>query len=425
MVKVLPWSVSLAHIRLHLRVTRSLVELVKGFEGLRRRAARLGDGGWTIGYGHARTAREGVVIGPEDAEALLYYDLSIVAERVEAWTFTPLNQNQFEALTAFAFNIGLENFRTSEVLRHVNAGRPLDAAAALERWSLADIGGDTQVVDALVRRRAAEKALFLTPPDGFRPSPTPVMRPKEGVERPADRRGDGGRVAPGPAPSPPNPGDANSKAEGRIEPPPASSAPAKPALRAVGSDVVDSNGEEEAAARGAIVAPERRSAFSAPFIAGPLEAVNDGPFGVAPAGHASPLTEAGAPVSGSGEDPLTAAAPPPAPKARDALGRGVVVGMSAPSPELIRLRQGSRVADGHGLAPASLHANGARRRTTAFAIMGLLGAFLFAAGAVSLMVGQADGVNLAVGLVGVLFMSVCGGYFLLRNMRVRDGSASR
>ena len=76
--------------KLHPRVTRTAVELVKRFEGLRRRAARLPDGSWTIGYGHTKSAREGAEVSPEDAEALLYYDLSEVATKVEAWTFTPL-----------------------------------------------------------------------------------------------------------------------------------------------------------------------------------------------------------------------------------------------------------------------------------------------------------------------------------------------
>ena len=131
--------------KLHPRVTRSAVELVKRFEGLRRRAARLPDGGWTIGYGHIRSAREGAVVTPEDAEALLYYDLSDVADKVEAWTFAPLNQNQFEALTAFAFNIGTENFRRSTVLKRVNEGQHLMAAAALELWRKADFGGEDLV----------------------------------------------------------------------------------------------------------------------------------------------------------------------------------------------------------------------------------------------------------------------------------------
>ena len=163
--------------KLHPRVTKTAVELVKRFEGLRRRAARLPDGGWTIGYGHTRTAREGVEVSEEEAELLLYFDLSEVATRVEAWTFTPLNQNQFEALTSFAFNIGVENFRRSTVLKRVNEGQYLQAAAAMELWRKTEVDGEAVVVDALVRRRAAEKAHFLTPPEGFKPSPSPVLRP--------------------------------------------------------------------------------------------------------------------------------------------------------------------------------------------------------------------------------------------------------
>ena len=54
----------------------------------------------------------------------------------------------------------------------------LQAAAAIELWRGADFEGERIVVDALVRRRAAEKALFLTPSDGFVPAPTPVVEPK-------------------------------------------------------------------------------------------------------------------------------------------------------------------------------------------------------------------------------------------------------
>ncbi len=163
--------------KLHPRVTKTAVELVERFEGLRRKAARLPDGTWTIGYGHTKTAREGVEVSPEEAELLLYYDLSEVATRIDAWTFTSLNQNQFEALTAFAFNIGLENFKRSTVLKRVNEGQHLQAAAAMELWRKTEVDGEGLVSDALVRRRAAEKAHYLTPPEGFRPSPSQVLRP--------------------------------------------------------------------------------------------------------------------------------------------------------------------------------------------------------------------------------------------------------
>jgi lysozyme len=48
----------------------------------------------------------------------------------------------------------------------------------MELWRKADIGGERIVVDALVRRRAAEKLLFLTPPDGWEPVPSALLPPK-------------------------------------------------------------------------------------------------------------------------------------------------------------------------------------------------------------------------------------------------------
>src|SRR5271165_4679552 len=147
--------------RPRLSVSRSAVELIKAFEGFRAKAARLDDGRWTIGYGHTLTAREGAEVTEPDAEALLLYDLIPIAHAVNELIFAPLNQNQFDALVSFVFNIGVRSFRGSPTLRRLNEGRPLEAALAMELWRKADLEGERIVVDALVRRRAAEKALFL------------------------------------------------------------------------------------------------------------------------------------------------------------------------------------------------------------------------------------------------------------------------
>ena len=159
------------------QVSRSAIELIKRFEGYRRKSAQLADGRWTIGYGHTLTAREGAEVSEQDAEALLIYDLIAVSHSVNEWVFTPLNQNQFDALVAFAFNIGLESFRRSSVLRRLNEGALIQAACAMELWRKAQFEGEVIVVDALVRRRSAEKTLFLTPVDGWVPVPSPVLRP--------------------------------------------------------------------------------------------------------------------------------------------------------------------------------------------------------------------------------------------------------
>ena len=159
------------------QVSRTAIELIKRFEGYRQKSAQLADGRWTIGYGHTLTARAGAEVSEQDAEALLLYDLIAVAHSVNEWTYTPLTQNQFDSLCAFAFNIGVDNLRRSSVLRRVNEGQLLQAACAMELWRKADFEGERIVIDALVRRRSAEKTLFLTPTHGWVPAPSPILRP--------------------------------------------------------------------------------------------------------------------------------------------------------------------------------------------------------------------------------------------------------
>lgn len=149
--------------------------MIERFEGLRRTAARLPDGRWTVGYGHTRSARAGAEVSQADAEALLYFDLLPVMEAVNGLVTIDLAQNQFDALVAFAHNIGVDAFRDSDVLKRVNEGRLTEAALALEVWRKADLNDGPAVLDALVRRRAAEKALFLNDSGGL--SPSGLVRP--------------------------------------------------------------------------------------------------------------------------------------------------------------------------------------------------------------------------------------------------------
>ncbi len=160
------------------RVSRTAIELIKRFEGYRRNAAQLPDGRWTIGYGHTLTARQGAEVSEADAEALLIYDLIAVAHEVNERVFTPITQNQFDALCSFAFNVGLDAFRGSQVLKRLNEGQVVQAGCAMELWRKAEFGGERIVIDALVRRRAAEKMLFLTPAgEAWVAAPSPVLKP--------------------------------------------------------------------------------------------------------------------------------------------------------------------------------------------------------------------------------------------------------
>ena len=160
------------------RISKTGLELIKGFEGLRRRSEPLQLGGWIVGYGHTRSAREGVEVTEREAEYLLRYDLQDIEQYVSHHVHAPLNQNEFDALVSFCWNIGKDAFSTSDVLNYVNAGEMLAAAESFSAWRKARIGGRLIVVDALVRRRTAEKNLFLSHPSGPPAAPSLVVRPE-------------------------------------------------------------------------------------------------------------------------------------------------------------------------------------------------------------------------------------------------------
>ena len=88
----------LGQMKLNARVSPAAIELVKRFEGLRTTAARLEDGGWTVGYGHVVFAREGVTVTPDDAEVLLRYDLNEIANALDHLITAPVHQHQYYAL---------------------------------------------------------------------------------------------------------------------------------------------------------------------------------------------------------------------------------------------------------------------------------------------------------------------------------------
>jgi lysozyme len=161
-----------------LTASRAALDLIASFEGFRARAAKTPDGRWTLGFGHVATAREGLSVSRAEAEDLLRWDLRPVEDMVRQSALTPLNQNQFDALVSFAFNIGVTNFATSDVLRYLNQGQPIAAALAMHAWRRARVNGRVLVIDALVRRRAAEAALFLEPLGPRPAAPSSVLSPE-------------------------------------------------------------------------------------------------------------------------------------------------------------------------------------------------------------------------------------------------------
>lgn len=132
-------------------------EIIKEFEGLRLEAYKCPADVWTIGYGHTRGVIPGDVITKKEAEAFLSEDVEDAESAVNEYVNVKLNQNQFDALVSFVYNLGAGNFKSSTLLRKLNQGDYLGAANEFERWNKA--GG--KVLNGLVRRRKAESNLFI------------------------------------------------------------------------------------------------------------------------------------------------------------------------------------------------------------------------------------------------------------------------
>lgn len=135
--------------------------LIKAYEGYRPAPVQLVTGQTVVGHGHIVGDEKITYVSKEQAERLLRHDLRPIERMVNDAVHAPLSQAQFDALCSLAFNIGETAFRDSHVRHAINNGRILDAANGFDAWRKADIDGKTYVVDALMRRRTAEKALFL------------------------------------------------------------------------------------------------------------------------------------------------------------------------------------------------------------------------------------------------------------------------
>jgi lysozyme len=122
-------------------------------------------GYWTIGYGH-RCAPGFPVILPAHALTLAEADLQCAAvflnQALGPQVTASLSDGQFAALTDFVFNEGGDEFLHSTLHACVMHGRNDLVPGELEHWIYAHVDGKPVVLDGLVKRRAAEVALWTT-----------------------------------------------------------------------------------------------------------------------------------------------------------------------------------------------------------------------------------------------------------------------
>ena len=143
-------------------VSNKGVDLICEFEGEQLIAYDDGVGVWTIGFGTIKypngvRVKRGDKCTEAQAEQYLRNDLIKFENAVNRLVKVPLNQNQFDALISFTYNLGETNLNSSTLLKKLNTKDYAGAAKELLRWNRA--GG--RILNGLVKRRKIEMELFL------------------------------------------------------------------------------------------------------------------------------------------------------------------------------------------------------------------------------------------------------------------------
>lgn len=141
------------------------IALIKSYESLKLDSYQDSAGLWTIGYGHILGVRQGDTCTVEQAEQWFLADVAGKVKQVDLECFdVPTTQNQFDAMCSLAFNIGSAAFCASSVTAWHRLKRYDKAADSFLLWDKAHVDGQIMEVPGLLRRREAERDLYLKAP---------------------------------------------------------------------------------------------------------------------------------------------------------------------------------------------------------------------------------------------------------------------
>jgi len=145
-------------------INKNGVELLKDFEGFSSTPYKDVAGIWTIGFGsiygidNKRVTENHPNITEEIAQELMERDLKTTEFTIANLVKVPLTENQFSALCSFVYNIGSGAFQRSTARMKLNRKDYEGCANELLKWKYAG----KKIIPGLLRRRKAERELFLT-----------------------------------------------------------------------------------------------------------------------------------------------------------------------------------------------------------------------------------------------------------------------
>ena len=146
-----------------MKASKTLIQAVKGFEGLRLKAYYDSAGVATIGYGHTRGVKMGQHITEAEAEQMLEQDLWEAGRFAN--TIKELNtQGRYDAVVDFIFNLGVGNFKRStlyRLIRHHAPDRLIQKEFGKWVWATDRKTGKKVKLPGLVNRREWEAGMWV------------------------------------------------------------------------------------------------------------------------------------------------------------------------------------------------------------------------------------------------------------------------
>ena len=148
-----------------MKISENGLKLIKKFEGLSLKPYLCSAGIPTIGFGNTfyenmkKVTLQDETITEERADSLFNFLVTTnFVNVVNRFVIVDINQNQFDALVSFVYNLGSGNFEKSTLLKKVNQEDFIGASLEFEKWNRAS----GKVLSGLTKRRLAEKELFLS-----------------------------------------------------------------------------------------------------------------------------------------------------------------------------------------------------------------------------------------------------------------------
>ena len=139
----------------NLKISESMIAVIKKFEGLRLKAYKCPAGVFTIGYGHTENVFADSEISELMADQILRKDLQKFEQTINDLDL-PLLQCEFDALVSFVFNVGIGNFNKSTLKKLLSQKKFFYAAKEFDKWVFA--GG--KKLPGLQNRRNKERKIF-------------------------------------------------------------------------------------------------------------------------------------------------------------------------------------------------------------------------------------------------------------------------